>query len=68
MDIKKFNIKDDEKFAVDFLRDQHILVTHGGGFHWTEPDHFRIVYLPGADQLNEAMRRTREFFANYVQE
>ncbi len=68
MDIKKFNITDDEKFAVDFLRQKRILVTHGGGFHWTEPDHFRIVYLPAADQLSEAMRRTKDFFAGYVQE
>ena len=68
MDIKKFNITDDEKFALDFLKQQRILVTHGGGFHWTKPDHFRIVYLPAIDQLSEAMRRTKDFFASYVQE
>ena len=68
MDVKKFNIRDDEKFALDFLKEKHILVTHGGGFHWGEPDHFRIVYLPEAEVLKECMKRTKDFFATYVQE
>ena len=68
MDVKKFNIRDDEKFALDFLKEKHILVTHGGGFHWGEPDHFRIVYLPEAEVLKECMKRTKDFFTTYVQE
>lgn len=68
MDVKKFHIFDDEKFALDFLREKHILVTHGGGFHWEEPDHFRIVYLPDIDTLEEAMRRMKDFFSYYNQE
>ncbi len=63
----RFNILDDEQFALDFLREKHILVTHGGGFHWEQPDHFRIVYLPSVDILNEALDRTEEFFAAYRQ-
>lgn len=68
MDIKKFNIKDDEKFALDFLKEKHILITHGGGFHWNEPDHFRIVYLPEMNVLKEACSRMGDFFMNYSQE
>lgn len=68
MDIKKFHIQDDEKFALDFLREKHILVTHGGGFHWSAPDHFRIVYLPEMHVLKEACRRMQEFFSQYIQE
>ena len=67
MDVKKFNIADDEKFALDFLKEKNILVTHGGGFHWEEPDHFRIVYLPEAEVLKKCMERTKEFFADYIQ-
>lgn len=63
----RFNILDDEQFALDFLRQQHILVTHGGGFHWEQPDHFRIVYLPEVDVLNEACSRMEEFFSTYRQ-
>ena len=34
IDVKKFNITDDEKFALDLLRDKKILLIHGGGFNW----------------------------------
>ena len=67
VDIEKFNIKDDEKFALDVLREKKILFTHGGGFHWEEPDHFRIVYLPEISVLSEAMTKMKEFLADYRQ-
>ena len=46
IDTAKFDIYDDEKFVLDFLHKHHILLVHGGGFNWQQPDHFRIVYLP----------------------
>lgn len=67
IDTKKFNIKDDEKFVLDFLKEKHILLTHGGGFHWEEPDHFRIVYLPSVDRLKKACKGLDEFLAGYQQ-
>ncbi len=67
LDKKKFGLKDDEKFALDFLKEKHILVTHGGGFHWEEPDHFRIVYLPEISVLKESMKRLGDFLENYHQ-
>ena len=35
------------QFVIDLLRAKKILVTHGTGFNWFEPDHFRLVTLPG---------------------
>ncbi len=67
MDVKKFNIHDDELFALDLLKQEKILITHGGGFHWIHPDHFRIVYLPDVDLLNRACNRLAHFFAGYHQ-
>ena len=67
MDIKRFNIYDDEKFALDLLKSKRILITHGGGFHWTEPDHFRIVYLPEIEELKKCTDGMKEFFADYEQ-
>lgn len=67
LDKKKFNLKDDEKFALDFLKEKHILVTHGGGFHWEQPDHFRIVYLPEISVLEQAAERLGEFLEAYSQ-
>lgn len=68
MDVKKFNITDDEQFAFDLLKEKHILITHGGGFHWEQPDHFRIVYLPHIDVLREAVDGMKSFFEHYHQE
>lgn len=67
IDIKKFNITDDEQFALDFLREKKVLIVHGGGFNWQEPDHFRVVYLPRVEVLNEAMDKLGDFLTTYRQ-
>ena len=65
LDPEVFGIVDDQRFALDLLREQHILVVHGTGFNWPTPDHFRIVTLPRAEVLTEAIGRLREFLAGY---
>ncbi len=67
IDTKRFNISDDEKFVLDFLKEKKILFTHGKGFHWNEPDHFRIVYLPEEKVLIKAMDALKDFLATYKQ-
>lgn len=67
IDVKKFNIVDDEKFALDLLRDKKILVVHGGGFNWEKPDHFRVVYLPRMEVLQEAVGKLGDFLSYYRQ-
>ena len=67
IDTKKFGIVDDEQFALDLLKEKHILVTHGGGFHWNRPDHFRIVYLPEVEVLKEACGKLTDFLRTYHQ-
>lgn len=67
LDVKKFNISDDVKFAYDLLHDQHVLVVQGTGFNWPRPDHFRIVFLPVVEELAVAMERIGTFLTNYKQ-
>ena len=67
IDVKKFNITDDEKFVLDLLRDKRILLIHGGGFNWKQPDHFRVVYLPRVEVLKEAAAGIAYFFSYYHQ-
>lgn len=67
LDVKKFNITDDKKFARDLLYATNILLVPGSGFDWKEPDHFRIVMLPEAEQLADAMRRMGVFLDGYKQ-
>ena len=67
IDTKKFNIRDDEQFVLDFLRSKRVLLVHGGGFNWKEPDHFRIVYLPRVEVLQKSMKKLRDFLEDYHQ-
>ncbi|WP_165006065.1 MULTISPECIES: pyridoxal phosphate-dependent aminotransferase [unclassified Enterococcus] len=67
IDTKRFNILDDEQFVLDFLHEHHILLVHGGGFNWHQPDHFRIVYLPKMDDLKVTVDKMREFLSTYRQ-
>jgi len=61
LDPDVYPIEDDEQFVLDLLRAKKILVTHGTGFNWFEPDHFRLVTLPDVDLLTEAIGRIGEF-------
>jgi alanine-synthesizing transaminase len=63
LDTEMFGISDDEGFVLDLLRAKKILVTHGTGFNWFEPDHFRLVTLPDVDTLTEAIGRISDFLS-----
>ena len=67
IDVERFNIRDDEQFALDLLKQKKILITCGTGFNWIRPDHFRIVYLPETRVLEEAVEKMTDFFAHYRQ-
>ncbi len=67
IDKYKFHIKDDEQFVLDFLRKKKILLVHGRAFHYPEPDHVRIVYLPNTKQLTEATGALKDFLQDYSQ-
>lgn len=67
IDVKKFNIVNDEKFALDLLQDKKILIVQGSGFNWKRPDHFRVVYLPRIEVLKEAVGKISDFLSYYRQ-
>ena len=68
LDIRKFQITDDKKFARDLLYATNILLVPGSGFDWNAPDHFRIVMLPQAEVLSDAIRRMGTFLDGYHQD
>ncbi|GAA1867773.1 pyridoxal phosphate-dependent aminotransferase [Myceligenerans crystallogenes] len=61
LDPEVYQVDDDEKLVLELLRDKKILVTHGTGFNWPRPDHFRLVMLPSVDVLTDAIGRIAEF-------
>ena len=67
LDTKKFNLHDDEKLVLDFLKEKKVLLMHGKGFNYPTPDHIRIVYLPRRRVLGEAMDAFKEFLTDYRQ-
>ncbi len=67
IDTSRFGIDDDEQFILDLLRSEQILLVHGTGFNWPEPDHFRIVFLPPVRDLTKAIGRLEKFLASYQQ-
>tara|TARA_R110001583_G_scaffold16561_6_gene67771 strand:+ start:6531 stop:7745 length:1215 start_codon:yes stop_codon:yes gene_type:complete len=67
IDQKRFNIKDDQRFAMDLLTQEKILIVQGTGFNWHKPDHFRIVCLPRMDELTKAISKIGHFLEDYRQ-
>ena len=67
LDPEVYDIRDDEKFVLDLLEQEKILVVHGRGFNWPTPDHLRIVTLPWGADLRAALERMGNFLAGYQQ-
>ena len=67
LDQKRFNIKDDQRFAMDLLVEEKILIVQGTGFNWHKPDHFRIVCLPRVDEMAIAINKIAHFLDGYSQ-
>jgi alanine-synthesizing transaminase len=65
LDLKRYPIADDQEFILELLEDQKVLVVQGSGFNWPKPDHFRIVFLPNADDLTESIGRIARFLEHY---
>ncbi len=65
LDPKLYPITDDQQFAYDLLAQEKVLIVQGTGFNWPRPDHFRLVFLPNADDLTEAVGRIARFLDHY---
>ncbi|MFB7613463.1 pyridoxal phosphate-dependent aminotransferase [Kitasatospora sp. NPDC056181] len=67
LDPKVYKIKDDAQMVLDLLRAERILLVQGTGFNWPEPDHFRVVTLPRAEEIADAVTRIGDFLGGYTQ-
>lgn len=67
LDVKKFNLHNDQKLVLDFLIQEKVLLVQGTGFNWHKPDHVRIVALPHTGALEDAIQRFSRFLSNYRQ-
>ncbi|MCE5290920.1 MAG: pyridoxal phosphate-dependent aminotransferase [Nocardiaceae bacterium] len=67
IDLNMYPIQSDEQFVLDLLLQEKIHIVQGTGFNWHKPDHFRIVTLPHADDLEAIIERIGRFLATYKQ-
>jgi alanine-synthesizing transaminase len=65
LDPQMYPIEDDQKFILELLEAEKVLVVQGTGFNWPHPDHLRIVFLPNTDDLVEAVGRIARFLESY---
>ncbi|MHA7000600.1 pyridoxal phosphate-dependent aminotransferase [Aeromonas schubertii] len=67
LDPRVYDIKDDQKMVFDLLQQEKLLLVQGTGFNWPAPDHFRLVFLPREEELEEAIGRLARFLKGYRQ-
>ncbi|ADE12447.1 pyridoxal phosphate-dependent aminotransferase [Sideroxydans lithotrophicus] len=65
LDPRMYPIEDDQKFILELLEQEKVLIVQGSGFNWPHTDHFRVVFLPNSDDLTEAIARIARFLENY---
>jgi alanine-synthesizing transaminase len=65
LDPKMYPIDNDQDFILELLLEEKVLLVQGSGFNWPTPDHFRVVFLPNVDDLQEAMNRIAHFLEHY---
>jgi len=60
-------IYNDEQLVLDLLKQQRILIVHGTGFNLSDQQHYRFVFLPRVDVLEDAINRFEVFLESYEQ-
>jgi alanine-synthesizing transaminase len=65
LDPVMYPIADDQQFCYELLSEEKVLLVQGTGFNWIAPDHFRLVFLPNADDLTDACGRIARFLDGY---
>ena len=65
LDPKMYPIADDQQFAYELLAEERVLIVQGTGFNCIDSAHFRLVFLPNADDLEMAVGRIARFLDRY---
>lgn len=61
LDPAMYPIKDDAKFVLELLEREKILLVQGSAFNIEDTHHFRIVFLPTVDILQQAIGKIAHF-------
>lgn len=66
LDAKRYPIQNDERFVLDLLRQEKILIVQGSAFNIEDKQHFRLVFLPRTDELESAIGKLGHFLSRYT--
>jgi alanine-synthesizing transaminase len=66
LDESVYPVDDDEKFVLELLKKERLLIVQGSAFACKDTQHFRIVFLPDQDMLIRAMERLSNFLLSYA--
>ena len=67
IDPARHKILNDEKMVLDLLLQEKILLVQGTAFNWPDTQHFRVVFLPREDVLEQAAGKVAKFLGHYSQ-
>jgi len=65
LDPEMYKIDDDEKFILQLLQQEKILLVQGTAFNWPKKDHFRLVFLSRREDMEGVMEKMDRFLENY---
>ncbi|VAW71933.1 Alanine transaminase [hydrothermal vent metagenome] len=65
LDPEIYRIEDDEKFILQLLQQEKILLVQGTAFNWPRTDHFRLVFLSRREDMDGVMEKMDRFLEGY---
>jgi len=65
LDPEVYKIDDDEKFILQLLQQEKILLVQGTAFNWPKTDHFRLVFLSRREDMDGVMEKMDRYLRNY---
>ena len=65
LDPAVYNIADDEKFVLQLLQQEKVLLVQGTAFNWPDTNHLRLVFLSRRDEMEEVIEKMHRFLKHY---
>jgi len=65
LDPEIYRIEDDEKFVLQLLQQEKVLLVQGTAFNWPTTDHFRLVFLSRREDMDGVMEKMDRFLKHY---
>jgi len=65
LDPEIYRIDDDEKFILQMLQQEKVLLVQGTAFNWPKTDHFRLVFLSRREDMDGVMEKMDRFLKHY---